>query len=50
MTDKKLKDDLRFAANKLRVDSDLKSNDYTPPVPGIISLKFYENTASSKGD
>ena len=27
---KKLKDDLWLAANKLRADSDLKSNDYSP--------------------
>lgn len=37
---KKLKDDLWLAANKLRADSDLKSNDYSPPVLGIIFLKF----------
>jgi len=37
---KKLKDDLWTAANKLRAGSDLKSNDYSPPVLGIIFLKF----------
>jgi len=37
---KKLQDDLWLAANKLRADSDLKSNDYSPPVLGIIFLKF----------
>jgi type I restriction enzyme M protein len=37
---KKLKDDLWLAANKLRAGSDLKSNDYSPPVLGIIFLKF----------
>lgn len=37
---KKLKDDLWLAANKLRADSDLKSNDYSTPVLGIIFLKF----------
>lgn len=37
---KKLKDDLWLAANKLRAESDLKSNDYSPPVLGIIFLKF----------
>jgi len=37
---KKLKDDLWLAANKLRADSDLKSNDYATPVLGIIFLKF----------
>lgn len=37
---KKLNDDVWLAANKLRADSDLKSNDYLPPVPGIIFLKF----------
>jgi type I restriction enzyme M protein len=37
---KKLKDDLWTAAKKLRADSDLKSNDYSPPVLGIIFLKF----------
>ena len=37
---KKLKDDLWLAANKLRADSDLKSNDYSPPALGIIFLKF----------
>ena len=37
---KKLKDDLWLTANKLRADSDLKSNDYSPPVLGIIFLKF----------
>ena len=31
---KKLKDDLWLAANKLRADSDLKSNDYATPVLG----------------
>ncbi|MBL7825553.1 MAG: type I restriction-modification system subunit M N-terminal domain-containing protein [Saprospiraceae bacterium] len=29
-----------MAANKLHADSDLKSNDYSPPVLGIIFLKF----------
>ncbi|MBN1188107.1 MAG: N-6 DNA methylase [Bacteroidales bacterium] len=37
---KKLKNDLWLAANKLRADSDLKSNDYSTPVLGIIFLKF----------
>lgn len=37
---KKLKNDLWLAANKLRADSNLKSNDYGPPVLGIIFLKF----------
>lgn len=37
---KKLKDDLWLAANKLRAGSTLKSNDYSPPVLGIIFLKF----------
>ena len=37
---KKLKEDLWLAANKLRAASDLKSNDYSPPVLGIIFLKF----------
>jgi len=37
---KKLENDLWLAANKLRADSDLKSNDYSTPVLGIIFLKF----------
>lgn len=37
---KELKDDLWLAVIKLRADSDLKSNDYSPPVLGIIFLKF----------
>ena len=35
-----MNDDLWLAANKLRADSDLKSNDYSLPVLGIIFLKF----------
>lgn len=37
---KELQDDLWLAANKLRAGSDLKSNDYSTPVLGIIFLKF----------
>ena len=43
---KKLEDDLWAAADRLRVDSDLKSNEYSTPVLGIIFLKFADNKYS----
>lgn len=40
---KQLKDDLWSAANNLRANSDLKSNEYATPVLGLIFLKFADN-------
>lgn len=39
---KKLREDLWNAANKLRAASDLKSNEYSTPVLGLIFLRFAE--------
>lgn len=43
---KKLESDLWSAADRLRADSDLKSNEYSTPVLGIIFLKFADNKYS----
>jgi len=43
---KKLEDNLWSAADKLRANSDLKSNEYSTPVLGLIFLKFADNRYS----
>ena len=40
---KQLENDLWSAADKLRANSDLKSNEYATPVLGLIFLKFADN-------
>lgn len=40
---KKLEKDLWSAADKLRVNSDLKASEYSTPVLGLIFLKFADN-------
>ena len=40
---KTLKDNLWAAAIKLRADSDLKLNEFSTPVLGLIFLKFADN-------
>lgn len=47
---KKLEKDLWSAADRLRADSDLKSNEYATPVLGIIFLKFADNKYSMYED
>lgn len=43
---KELEKKLWLAAERMRVDSDLKSNEYATPVLGIIFLKFADNKYS----
>jgi type I restriction enzyme M protein len=40
---KQLEKDLWSAADNLRANSDLKSSEYSPPVLGLIFLKFADN-------
>ena len=40
---KKLENDLWAAADKLRANSDLKANEYSTPVLGLIFRKFADN-------
>jgi type I restriction enzyme M protein len=47
---KQLEKNLWTAAERLRVDSDLKSNEYATPVLGIIFLKFADNKYSMYED
>lgn len=47
---KQLEKNLWTAAERLRVDSDLKSNEYSTPVLGIIFLKFADNKYSMYED
>ena len=47
---KQLEKSLWSAAERLRVDSDLKSNEYATPVLGIIFLKFADNKYSMYED
>jgi len=43
---KKLEKSLWAAADNLRANSDLKSNEYATPVLGLIFLKFADNKYS----